>query len=156
LPGFQTALEMGVTLVVGQEAIVNVRMKVGQVTQTLEITAQTPLIETTSAALGGVIEEARIVELPLNGRNYTDLTYLEPGVQRSIRQTTAGGIHGDMTSVNGAGYRSLAYLVDGVYLNDGYGMAAGSVAGTSLGVDAVREFRVLTSTYSAEYGRNMA
>src|SRR2546426_4893057 len=156
LPGFQTAVQTGITLFVGQEAIVNVRMKVGEVNQTLEVTAVTPLVEATSAALGGVVQEQLIVNRPLSGRNYRDLMYLEPGVQRSIRQITSGGIHGDMTSVNGAGYRSLAYLVDGVYINDAYGMAAGSVAGTALGVDAVREFRVSTSTYSAEYGRNMA
>jgi hypothetical protein len=156
LIGFQAAVQTGITLVVGQEATVNVRMRVGEISQTLEVTAETTLVETTSAALGGVVEEGRILNLPLNGRNYTDLTYLEPGVQRSVRQINSGGVHGDMTSVNGGGYRSLAYLVDGAYINDAYGMAAGSVAGTALGVDAVREFRVATSTFSAEYGRNMA
>lgn len=156
LPGFQAVVQTGILLAVGQEAIVNVRMRVGEVTQTVEVTGETPLVETTSTALGGVVEEQRIMNLPLNGRNYTELLYLEPGVQRSVQKSTDGGFHGDMTSVNGAPVRSLAYLVDGAYINDGYGMAVGSVAGSSLGVDAVREFRITTSTYSAEYGRNMA
>src|SRR5258708_5930442 len=78
--GFRTDLRSGLTLSVSQEAVVNFTLEVGAVEQTVAVTAEAPLVNTTSGALGGLVNEARIAELPLNGRNYIDLTLLQPGI----------------------------------------------------------------------------
>jgi len=96
-----------------------------------------------------------IRELPLNGRNYTDLALLQPGVV-SFPHRDGGSVvaHGLATSINGQDPRSNVYLLDGTPQNDFTNGPAGSAAGTALGVETIREFRVEVNAYSAEFGRN--
>ena len=78
--GFQAAVRSGFTLAVGQEAVVNFTLEVGAVTQTVAVTAEAPLVNTTSGSLGALVDEQKVAELPLNGRNYMDLTLLQAGI----------------------------------------------------------------------------
>ena len=96
-----------------------------------------------------------IEQLPLNGRNYTDLALLQPGVIAYPHRDGGSVVaHGLGMSVNGQDPRSNVYLLDGTLLNDFTNGPAGSAAGTALGMETIREFRVETNAYSAEFGRN--
>src|SRR3990167_5086906 len=88
--GFQSAVRSGVTLTVGQEAVINFTLEVGAVTQTVAVTGEAPLVNTTSGSLGGLVGEESVAALPLNGRNYIDLTFLQPGISQN-KNMTAGG-----------------------------------------------------------------
>src|SRR3990167_4613628 len=88
--GFQTAVRSGLTLSVSQEAVVNFALEVGAVTQTVEVTGEAPMVNTTSGSLGGLVGEQKVADLPLNGRNYMDLTFLQPGISQN-KNMTAGG-----------------------------------------------------------------
>ncbi|MFN7624422.1 MAG: carboxypeptidase regulatory-like domain-containing protein, partial [Acidobacteriota bacterium] len=114
-----------------------------------------PLINTSSAELSYLVSERAIRELPLNGRNYTDLALLQPGVT-AFPQRDGGSVvaHGLGMSINGQDIRSNVYLLDGTLLNDLTNGPAGSAAGTVLGTEMIREFRVESNSYSAEFGRN--
>src|SRR5213593_2332983 len=83
IPGFQTSVRSGVTLAVGQEAVVNFRLEVGAVSQTVEVKGEAPLVNVTSSSLGGLVTEDNVADLPLNGRNFIDLTFLQPGVSEN-------------------------------------------------------------------------
>ena len=80
-PGFNSATRSGLTLTVSQEAVVNLTLDVGAIEQTVAVTAEAPLVNTTSGSLGGLVNERQMAELPLNGRNYVDLALMQPGVQ---------------------------------------------------------------------------
>ena len=87
--GFRAEVHSSVTLAIGQEALVNFTLEVGAIEQTVEVTAEAPLVNTTSGSLGGLVGEQQVADLPLNGRNYVDLTLLQPGVTQH-RQTSFG------------------------------------------------------------------
>jgi hypothetical protein len=135
-------------------------MEVGGVTQSVEITDVAPVVEMASSTLGATVDSNTVRELPLNGRDWTALAALEPGVvtatalQYSSLGTQRGG-RGFGTQLIIAGTRPFqtSYRFDGINVNDAVGGSPGSVTGASLGVDAVQEFSVMTSSYSAEYGR---
>ena len=154
--GFQVAVRSGLTLAVGQEAVVNFTLEVGAVTQTVAVTAEAPLVNTTSGSLGALVDEQKVAELPLNGRNYMDLTLLQAGItqMRNIGlNPTAVGL---WYSSNGAPIRNANnYLLDGALMVNQQGVNSASLAGTTLGVDGIREFRVITNAFSAEYGMTM-
>src|SRR3990172_7787117 len=86
--GFRSEVRSGLTLTVSQEAVINFSLQVGAVEQTVSVTAEVPLVETTSGSLGSLVDERQVAELPLNGRNYIDLTLGQPGVNLHSR-------HGD-------------------------------------------------------------
>src|SRR5262245_23459318 len=155
LAGFQTQVRNGVTLAVGQDATLNFVMEVGTVAETVEVTAEAPLVNTTSGALGSLVDERQVTELPLNGRNYTDLTLLQPGVvaHRSGNQSMSNP--GTMFSSNGAPLRSNNYLLDGAMMGGAKDSSSASVGHTSLGVEGIREWQVVTNSFSAEYGMRM-
>jgi hypothetical protein len=163
LAGFQTAVRRGVVLTVGREAQVNFTVRVGDVAETLVVTGEAPLVETTSAAMSQVVDSKQIRDLPLNARDFVQLATLQPGV--SIVDTGAkvdeGGASGAAgrglgvkLTISGARTNSNAFLLDGTDVNDYSNTTPGSITGANLGVEAIREFRVLTNTYSAEYGRS--
>ena len=87
--GFKTEVQSGLTLTVAQQAVANFTIQVGEMSQTVAVTAEAPLVSTTTSSLGGLVDDQRIVDLPLNGRNYVDLTLLQPGVTQQIYITTA-------------------------------------------------------------------
>ena len=153
--GFQTAVRSGLTLSVGQEAVVNFTLEVGAVTQTIAVTAEAPLVNTTSGSLGTLVDERRVAELPLNGRNYIDLTLLQPGVVQlsGPRQTLVR--YGGWFSSSGAPLLSNNYLLDGAPMIGIYGGSPASASGNTLGVEGIREYRVVTNSFPAEYGLTM-
>jgi len=159
--GFQTSVTSDVEVDVATERRVDVQLKVGQVTQTVEVSGESlPLVETTSNELGGVITAEVTQDLPVNGRDYTKLIYLNPGVAGSPDQISdSPGSFGEF-SMNGARGRSNNYLLDGTDMNDGYrndpAINQAGVFGTPatiLPIDAVAEVNVL-SNFKPEYGRN--
>jgi outer membrane receptor protein involved in Fe transport len=159
--GFQTAITTNVEVNVATEKRVDAQLKTGQVTQTVEVSAdQLPMIETTANELGGVITSQTVEDMPVNGRDYTKLIYLNPGVAGSPDQISdSPGSFGEF-SMNGARGRSNNYLLDGTDMNDGYrndpAINEAGVFGTPsaiLSIDAVAEVNVL-SNFEAEYGRN--
>lgn len=154
LVGFETLAQKGIVLAVGQVAEINVRMKVGEVASRVEVTGDAPLVNTTTSSVTGVVEEKRIQDLPLNGRDFSQLALVQPGVI-AVRTTSTGTNKGYGTRISMAGTRAdqTAWLLDGTNIKSmsNFGTPA-SAAGVMLGVDAVQEFQVLTSSYSAEFG----
>jgi Carboxypeptidase regulatory-like domain/TonB-dependent Receptor Plug Domain len=159
--GFQTFIARDVSVDVAAERRVDAAMKTGEITTRVEVAAdQLPLIETTTNTLGGVLTQNDVKDLPINGRDYTKLIFLNPGVAGSPDQITdSPGSFGEF-SMNGARGRSNNYLLDGTDMNDGYrndpAINQGGVFATPsaiLPIDAVSDMRVL-SNFEPEYGRN--
>jgi Carboxypeptidase regulatory-like domain len=152
--GFQTQIQTGLTLNVAAELVANITLQVGSATQEVTVTTESPVVNTTTSSLGGLVNDQTIAELPLNGRNYLDLTLLQPGVQASSHGSGAGS-SGTWYSSNGAPSRSNNFTLDGAPLVNQYGTGANSIAGSTLGVDGIREYKVVTNMFSAEYGMTM-
>src|SRR2546426_5322661 len=155
LPGFQTAVRRGVTLTIGREAVVDFALQVGSVAQEVTVNAEAALVSTTNANLSYLVDDKKIRDLPLNGRNYTQLATLQPGVyaipEHLSRNDVSGG-HGLKMSIGGAQPTQNSFLMDGQDVSDYSGQTPGSVAMTNLGIDAIREFTITTNNYSTEYG----
>jgi len=159
--GFQTSATNNVAVDVAGERRVDVALKPGQVSERVEVSSEElPLVETTNNTLGGVLTQETVKDLPINGRDYTKLIFLTPGVTGSPDQITdSPGSFGEF-SMNGARGRSNNYLLDGTDMNDGYrndpAINQAGVFGTPsaiLPIDAVSDMRVL-SNFQPEYGRN--
>lgn len=159
--GFQTAVTSNVAVDVASEKRVDAALKAGQVATVVEVSGeQLPEVETTKNELGGTLTTQNIENLPVNGRDYTKLIYLNPGIAGSPDQITdSPGSYG-VFSMNGSRGRSNNFLLDGTDMNDGYrndpAINEAGVFGTPatiLPIDAVAELRTL-SNYEAEYGRN--
>ena len=148
--GFKNAVQKGLVLTVGQEAVLDITLQVGSNEQTVTVTAEAPLIDTTTSSLGGLVTEQKIEDLPLNGRNYTDLILLQPGVTQQTDEQA--GTPGAVFSSNGESTRSNNYLLDGTITQNAFGFSPTSVSGSSLGLDGIQEYRVVTNMFSAEYG----
>ena len=156
LQGFQTVLRTGIRLNVGAEVVVDFQLPLGAVAETLTVTAAAPLVNTTSASLGTVVDPTQIRELPLNGRNFEELVLLAPGVNVSrgsgaSRNAFTG--KQEYWTVSGSRPNGQEILMDGTNIQTYQNRGAGTgILGTSLGVDAIGEFQVLTNTYGAQYG----
>jgi hypothetical protein len=148
LAGFQTSVRDGILLTLGQHAVINVSMKLGALEERIVVTGSAPLVETSRSGVTGLVEQEQIRELPLNGRDFTQLALLQPGV---IAAPTGGS---RMVSIAGARPNQISYMLDGADINPQRNEGIGSAAGGQLGVESVREFQVLVNTYSAEYGRS--
>jgi hypothetical protein len=158
--GFSTVVQSNITLAVGAQQQLNFPMKVGQTTQTVQVTEAAPQIELTSSTLSGQIESQTVRELPLNGRDWTSLATLTPGVSVVSTQLPfeAGALRGNRgfgteLTISGGRPTQNNYRLDGLSINDWANGGPGSVIGGTLGVDAIQEFSVVTANYSAEYGR---
>jgi outer membrane receptor protein involved in Fe transport len=148
-PGFKTAKRTAIPLQVGAVATIDVRMEVGSVQETVSVEAEAPVVETTRTSAAVNVTEKAVANLPVNGRNFIDFTLLTPGVVRDVRGT------GDLSF---AGQRGTAnsLLVDGADSNNlFFGEATGRTGFRpyAFSEDAVQEFQVNTSGYSAEVGR---
>jgi hypothetical protein len=155
--GFQTAVRTGITLTVGVESVVDVTLTVGQATQTVTVEGEVQQVETTTSALSNLVDQTQMRELPLNGRNVQDLVFLSPGVSQFNSDSSTGFFgHSVATfSVSGSRPEGQAILLDDQLLMNFWGHSSGAAAsGTTLGVEAIAEFQVLTNTYSAQYGGN--
>jgi outer membrane receptor protein involved in Fe transport len=154
--GFSTQVQRGITLTVGAQQALNITMQVGQVSQTVEVSTEAPTVELTSSTLSAQVSGATVRELPLNGRSWTDLANLQPGVITAESHTLNGDQNrgfGAQISISGGRPQLNNYRLDGISINDYANGGPGSVLGGNLGVDAIQEFSVLTSNYSAEYGK---
>ncbi len=158
--GFQTLTEKGITLTVGGQQSLNLVMKVGALSQTVEVNAAIPDIQTTSSTVSSTVDSTTIRELPLNGRDWTSLATLEPGVSSIPNQVGTGfsankGNRGFGNQLSNDGHRANenTYRVNGISINDYSNGSPGGASGLNLGVDGIQEFSVLTSNYTAEYGR---
>jgi hypothetical protein len=159
--GFQTVTRRGITLTVGSQPVADFQLPVGAQTQTVNVEGQVSQVETQSTAVGALVEGKQIRDLPLNGRNFTQLLTLAPGVtQIPLGAPGAGSTfygNGQKYSIAGSRPSGQAYLLDDQdmvnFWNNGPG--AGGL-GTALGVDAIAEFQTLTNTYSSQFGGNGA
>lgn len=154
LAGFDTLVREGIQLEVGQDAALNLALRVGSVNEQVTVVGDAPLVNVTGSTVSGVVDEKRIVDLPLNGRDFTQLALVQPGVL-SARNTdsTASKGYGTRISIAGSRPDQTAWLLDGTNIKGASNFGTpGSAAGVILGVDAVREFQVLTSNFSAEFG----
>ena len=161
LNGFQKAVTKGVVVDVNSEKRIDAVLKPGQVSQQVVVAGEDlPQVETTTDTLGGVLTQQTVKDLPINGRDYTKLIYLNPGVAGSPDQITdSPGSFGEF-SMNGARGRSNNYLLDGSDMNDGYrndpAINQGGVFATPsaiLPIDSIAEMRV-DSNFQPEFGRN--
>ncbi len=152
--GFQTVVRKGITLTVGTQAVVDFALPPGQQQQTVTVEAQLSQVDTTSAAISTLVESKQIADLPLNGRNYTQLISMAPGVQQTASTFPSGFYgRGEDFSVSGARPEGQAFLLDNTNVQDFWNHGPGSaVLGTTLGVEAIAEFSVQTNTYSALFG----
>jgi hypothetical protein len=159
--GFQTEVRRGITLTVGAQAVVDFSLPVGQAQQTVTVEAQVSQVDTVSTAVSSYVEQKQINDLPLNGRNFTDLVALVPGVSTGSQIGNGGanllyGLQNNF-AVSGARSEGQAYLLDSTDIQGFWNHGSGSgVMGTTLGIEAIAEFSVLTNTYSAQFGGNGA
>jgi hypothetical protein len=151
LSGFRTAVRSGVRLLVGQEAVIDLMLELGSIQETVTVTGEAPLVETTTSALGAIVTAEEIAALPLEGRNYIGLTMMQPGVSES-RTIASSAYPGIWFSSSGAPPRSNGYSLDGADMRNGTGVTTSSVTGQTLGLDGIQEYRVLTNAFPAEYG----
>jgi hypothetical protein len=155
-PNFKTAVRTGVSLDVGQEAVVNLRLEVGEFVQQVVVSYETPMVNTTTAAVSGLVGERQVKELPLNGRSFDNLITLNPGaINYTLKSPQTSTSNGNTFSVSGRRPLDNLVLLNGVEYTGSSQLAItpGGVSGDLLGIDAVREFNVLTETYSSEYGK---
>jgi hypothetical protein len=155
LSGFRTAEYPSLTVSIGQAATLAVVMQIGGVSEKVVVMADASLVATRQSSVTGLVDQSQIRELPLNGRDFSQLTLLQLGVTSSpsTSQTVDRGM-GTQVSVAGARPNQISFQVDGADVNTQGNGAPGSAAGGMLGVDTVREFQVLVNNYSAEYGRS--
>jgi hypothetical protein len=147
--GFQKSVTENVSLVVGQEARVDVAMKPGAVTQSVEVQASALALDTDSSAVSQIVTQQQVEELPLNGRNFLNLLFIGAGAVQTVGeqgQMRQGA--GNAISINGGRPESNNYTLDGLTNTD----TALNTPAVILSQDAIQEFKVASETYSAEYG----
>ncbi|MEO8725629.1 MAG: TonB-dependent receptor [Acidobacteriaceae bacterium] len=159
-PDFTTVVQKDIKLTVGAQVTLNLTLTVGKASQTVVVTAAPALVQTSSSTIGATVDSTTVRELPLNGRDWTSLATLEPGVISVPNQATTSfsankGNRGFGNQLSNGGHRPNEnnYRVNGISINDYSNSAPGGATGVNLGVDAIEEFSVLTSNYTAEYGR---
>lgn len=159
--GFTTAVQKNVVIEVGQQVTANIQLKVGDVSAKVEVTGEPTEVNTSTATLSNVVTGQVVRDLPINGRDWTLLATLEPGVHTIEAQSpisTSGNARANRgfgTQITIAGNRPQQnnYRLDGVSINDYSGSGPGNVIGSALGVDAVQEFSVVTGNATADYGK---
>jgi len=155
--GFKGEVRTGINLEVGQDAVVTLRLEVGQVSEAITVLGDAPLVNTTTSSVSGLVGEQSVKELPLNGRSFDNLITLNPSAinytaMKSPNTTTSDG---NSFSVVGRRPGDNLFLWNGIEYTGASQLAdtPGGVSGDLLGIDAIREFNVLTDTYGAEYGK---
>jgi len=154
--GFKAAVRLGINLAVGQEAVANLRLEMGTVSEEITVTAESPLVNTTTSAISGLVNERQIKELPLNGRSFDNLMTLNPGIiDYVLKSAGTSTSNGNTFSVAGRRPMENVVLLNGIEYTGTSQLAVtpGGVSGDLLGIDAVREFNVLTDSYGAQYGK---
>ncbi len=153
LTGFKTNLRKGIQVELNQVVTFNSIMEIGQTKEVVEVTSEAPLVDTTSTQLGAIVNNKSVNELPLNARDAYQFLQLQPGVQSQLG-SSGGTFYGSdaagSVSVNGGRGRANNFNVNGGDANDQFVNAAA----VQPSPDAIAEFRVITNTFDAEYGRN--
>lgn len=148
--GFKTKVQTNLVLETGAVVKVDMQLEVGSVTESVEVTAAAPMLQTQETSVAGVVTQQQLERIPVNGRNYTRLLVLMPGTSDIVRSQSRGGLSGaQMVSVNGQRTQDNNYTLDGVDNN----MMFMNSPGGSPPMDAIQEFRVATGN-SAEFGRS--
>ncbi|MFY9844411.1 MAG: carboxypeptidase regulatory-like domain-containing protein [Terriglobales bacterium] len=153
LTGFKTNVEKGVAVSLNQIVTLNTTLQIGQTKETVEVTSEAPLVDTTSTQLGAVMDSRQVSNLPLNTRDTYQLLQLQPGVMSTVGATNSlvyGSDSPGAVSVNGGRGRSNNFSVNGGDANDLFA----NLPTVQPSPDSIEEFRVLTNTFDAEYGRN--
>ena len=155
--GFRIAVRTGINLELGQDAVVNLRLEVGDLVQPVTVSADAPVVNTTTAAVSGMVGERAVKDLPLNGRSIDNLITLNPGAVNysAMKSANTSTSDGNTFSVEGRRTGDNLFLLNGIEYGGASQLAVtpGGASGELLGVDAVRELNVLTDTYGAEYGK---
>ena len=157
--GFKEEVRSPVTMTVGASVRVDFTLSVGAVSEKVEVTGEAPQVDTTTSTMAGLVGDTTIRELPLNGRDWLQLGALQAGVLIGLTRDpslAANITHGAglYLTISGGRATQNVFMVDGLVINDEANKSPGSALGVNLGVDAIKEFSVLTSTYSAEFGRS--
>jgi len=153
LAGFKKAVRHGITLDVNQVITLNMSMQLGAAQEVVDVTSEAPLVETSSTQLGAVVNNRSVNELPLNARDSYQFLQLQPGVQSQLGSsggTFYGSDSAGSVSVNGGRDRANNFSVNGGDANDQF-VNLPTIQPTP---DAIEEFRVISNTFDAEYGRN--
>src|SRR6201987_4421636 len=157
---FSQAVRKGIVLTVGAQQALNISLKPGRVTEVVEVSSTPPDVQTASSAVSSTVDSRTVRELPLNGRDWTTLATLEPGVLSVPNQATTSfnankGNRGFGNQLADSGHRpnENSYRLNGLTINDYSNAAPGGATGLNLGVDSVQEFSVIITGYTAEYGR---
>lgn len=161
MSGFKTAIRRGIRVAVNQAAVVNLFLQLGPVSEEVVVTENAPIVAATIGQTSGLVEGRQIRNLPLNGRSYDELLTLNPGIANysNEKNNTTPGVSnsavGNMFAVSGRRPQENLFLLNGVEYTGSaeIDMTPGGTSGLLLGVDAVREFNVLTNYYGAEYGK---
>src|SRR6266403_476369 len=154
-PGFRTFTEIGIEIKVNDQLHFDVTLNVGSVQEHVEIVANAVQVQTESTQLGDVIDSKKMLALPLNGRSFIDLLGLQagvaPGTAETIQQDrpVSGGLNPGNVSVNGQRETANAFLVNGGDVSEGRNLGAGLVPN----LDSIEEFRLITNSFDAEYGK---
>jgi len=158
--GFAEAVRSGVSLVIGQDASVDLRLHVGKVSEQVKVTEDAPVVSLTTQDISGLVGEREVKDLPLNGRSYDLLLPLNPGIVNFTSEKTGGiGVSNSTTgnnfAVSGNRPQQNLFLLNGVEFTGAAenNMQPGGTSQELLGVEAVREFNVLRDSYGAEYGK---
>ena len=153
---FRTQMRDGVSLAVGQEAVVDFKLPLGPMIDSVTVTEDASVVNTTIAPTSGVVGAGEVKDLPLNGRSYDNLITLNPGaIDFNLKSANTSTSNGNTFVVAGRRPSENIFLLNGIEYTgtSQLGITPGGVSGELLGIDAVREFNVLTDTYSAEYGK---
>jgi len=156
-PGFSTSVQTGLTLTVGATQALNISLQIGKKVEHSDVSGITPDVQLTTSEMSAEVDSTTVRELPLNGRDWTQLATLQPGVT-SVRVEAGPGNRGNrgygtLLSVSGHQPYENNYRINGISINDYSNGSPGSTLGVNLGVDAIQEFSVLLGNYPAEYGR---
>ncbi|HEX3996288.1 MAG TPA: carboxypeptidase regulatory-like domain-containing protein, partial [Acetobacteraceae bacterium] len=154
--GFKAVVRTGINLEVGEQAVANVRLEVGNIVQQVNVIEDAPLVNTTTESTAGTVGEREVKDLPLNGRSFDNLITLNPGtVSYALKSANTTTSNGNTFSVDGRRPGDNLFLINGIEYTGSSQLAItpGGVSGELLGIDAIREFNVLTDSYSAEYGK---
>ena len=152
--GFKTLIQPNIVLRVGQQSDLVFRLEVGQLTESVQVTAEAPIMNTVSGALGTEVTNKYISEMPLMDRNITSLAFLAPGVTE-VQGGKTGDFGGTMFSSNGQRYASAEFRLDGGVASHPEGGEGGTTyVGYIPSVEAIQEFKVQNNSFSAEYGSN--
>jgi hypothetical protein len=155
--GFKATVRTGINLEVGQEVALSMRLELGDVVQQIVVSEEAPIVNTTTASVSGMVGEREVKDLPLNGRSFDNLITLNPGTinYSALKSAQTSTSNGNTFSVAGRRTNENIVLFNGIEYTGSSQLAItpGGVSGELLGIDAIREFNVLTDTYSAEYGK---